>query len=63
MIMQKRDFEAVARAVRAYSKAHGKRVIMPDVLAGYLADEISKRDTGMGFDRDRFIAACKPEGK
>lgn len=61
--MTKRDFEAVARAIRAYSKAHGSRVIMPEVLAEYVADEIVKRDTGMGFDRDRFIAACQPEGK
>lgn len=61
--MRKRDFEAVARAIRAYSKAHGSRVIMPEVLAEYVADEITERDTGMGFDRDRFIAACQPEGK
>lgn len=61
--MKKRDFEAVARAVRAYSKAHGSRVIMPEVLAKYLADEIVKRDTGMGFNRQRFIDACVPEGK
>lgn len=61
--MRKRDFEAVARGIARYSKMHGKRVIMPDILAECVADEITERDTGMGFDRDRFIAACQPEGK
>lgn len=57
--MQRRHFEAVARAVRAYSKVHGQRVIMPEVLAEYIANEISQFNSY--FDRDRFIAACKPE--
>lgn len=59
--MQRRHFEAVARAVRAYSKAHGSRVVMPDVLAEMIAGEVAQFNAN--FDRQRFIAACMPEGK
>jgi hypothetical protein len=59
--MQRRHFEAIARGVASYSRSHGKRVIMPEVLAENLADEISQFNAN--FDRDRFIKACQPEGK
>lgn len=56
--MQYRHFGAIARAVSAYSKAHGQRVFMPEELAEYLADEISQFNEN--FNRQRFIDACKP---
>lgn len=59
--MQRRHFEAVARAVRDYSRDHVGEVVDPAVLAGYLASEI--RQFNGDFDRDRFITACVPEWK
>lgn len=57
--MQRRHFEAIARAAARYGKYHGKRGFMPEALAEMIADEISQFNSN--FDRDRFIAACQPE--
>lgn len=57
--MQRRHFEAVARAVARYGKAHAERRFMPDVLAEMIADEIGQFSAN--FDQGRFIRACKPE--
>lgn len=57
--MQRKHFEAIARGVAAYGKAHSKRAFMPDVLAEHIADEIGQFNEG--FNRYRFIAACAPE--
>ncbi len=59
--MERRHFEAVARGVATYSKAHSQRVIMPAVLAECIADEIKQFNSN--FDRARFIEACSSEGK
>lgn len=52
--MQRRHFEAVARAVARYGKAHAERRFMPDVIA----DEIGQFNAN--FDQGRFVAACQP---
>ena len=59
--MTRQHFQAVADAVSRYSRAHGQRVIMPEVLAEMLADELSQFSPA--FDRARFMAACQPKGK
>lgn len=56
--MQRGHFEAVARAVARYGKAHAERRFMPDVLAEMIADEIGQFNAN--FDQGRFVAACQP---
>ncbi len=59
--MQKRHFEAIARAVSRYGTAHAQRRFMPDVMAEMIAEEIGQFNAN--FDAPRFIGACQPKSR
>lgn len=59
--MQKRHFEAIARAVSRYGTTHGERQFMPEIMAEMIAEETEPFNAGYNFTR--FIEACKPKSK
>lgn len=60
--MNRRDFDAIAKAARAQLQGVGE-VFCRDaepaaVLAGFLADAIAGADGCSGFDKAKFLKAC-----